>query len=106
MNKEEILKGIIKDLASNDHGSFKVYLNNKFSIATPANKTYIGKTSVDMLFIYIEQERVDVLQRMIMVLEDNAEQKFGKNVDYIPFIMDELLPDRFGVELWAYKKPE
>lgn len=106
MNKEEILKNIIKDLANNDHGSFKVYLKSKFSIATPANKTYIGKTSVDMDFRYITQGAWNILERMIMVLEDNAEQKFGKDVDYIPFIMDELLPDRLGVELWAYKKPE
>lgn len=106
MNKEEILKNIIKDLANGDYTSFRAYLKSKFSIATSANETYIGKTSVDILFIYIEQERVDVLQRMIMVLEDNAELKFGKDVDYAIFMMDELLPDRLGVELWAYKKPE
>lgn len=106
MNKEEILKNIIKDLANNDYESFNVYLKSKFSIATPANKTYIDKTFVDMNYKYITQGRYDVLDRMILVLEDNAEQKFGKDVDYIPFIMDELLPDRIGVELWAYKKSE
>lgn len=108
MSKEEIythpLKNIIKDLANNDYTSFKTYLNTKFRTMTSANDTYIDKTFVDMNYKYITQGRYDVLDRMILVLEDAAEQKFGKNVDYAVFIMDELLPERLGVELRAYKK--
>lgn len=106
MKVENIFKDIIKDLAKNDNTSFKAYLKNKFRTVTSANNTYIGRTSVDMLSVYIEQERADVLQRMIEILENSAESKFGKDVDYAIFMMDELLPDRLGVELWAYKKPE
>lgn len=104
MKVENIFKDIIKDLANYDYTSFRAYLNSKFSRATSANETYIGKTSVDMLFVYIEQERADVLQRMLMILENSAESKFGKDVDYVIFMRYELLPERFGVELWAYKK--
>lgn len=102
MNNE--LKDIIKDLANNDYTSFKNYLNSKFSTVTSANKTYIDKTCVDMNYKYITQGRYDVLARMIQVLEQSAELKFGEDVDYAIFIMDELLPNRLGVELWAYKK--
>ena len=106
MKVEDIFKDIIKDLANNDYTSFNAYLESKFSTVTSENETYIGKTSVDMLSVYIKQERADVLQRMLMILEDSAESKFGKDIDYAIFMMDELLPERFGVELWAYKKPQ
>ena len=104
MKVENIFKDIIKDLANGDYTSFKAYLKNKFRTVTSANQTYIDKTSVSMLSVHIEQGRADVLQRMIMILEDSAESKFGKDVDYAIFMMD--LPDRLGVELWAYKKPQ
>lgn len=104
MSKEEILKDIIKDLANNDYRSFQAYLNNRFKAITPEDEIYIDKCYVDMLYTYITKGMYPVLERMIAVLEDVAEQKFGKNVDYAVFIMDELLPERLGVELWAYKK--
>lgn len=104
MKVENIFKDIIKDLANDDYTSFKAYLKNKFRTVTSANQTYIDKTSVDMLSVYIKQERAEVLQLMMRVLERSAESKFGKDVDYAIFMMDELLPDRLGVELWAYKR--
>lgn len=56
-----------------------------------------------MQFIYIKTLNFPVFKRMLEVLEAAALEKFGTNVKYIPLIMDELLPDRFGIELWAYK---
>lgn len=106
MKVENIFKDIIKDLANDDYTSFNAYLESKFSIATSENYTYIGKTSVDMLSVYIKQERAEVLQLMMKILERSAESKFGKDVDYAVFIRDELLPERLGVELWAYEKPQ
>lgn len=105
MNQEEILKDIIKDLANNDYESLEIYLKNKFS-ANSENEIYLGKANADMLSSYITQGRSDVLQRMIQILEKSAESIFDKDVDCIPFIMYELLPDRLGVELLVYKKPE
>lgn len=110
MSKEEIyihpLKNIIKDLANDDYRSFQAYLNNRFKAITPEDEIYIDKCYVDILYTYITKEMYLVLERMIAVLENAAEQKFGKNVDYAVFIMDELLPERLGVELRAYKKAE
>lgn len=101
---KNVFEVIVKDLVNNDHRSFETYLEKKFGTANRIDGDYIGKKSCDMEFRHILNGRYSILERLIQVLESSAKLAFGKDVEYIPFIMEELLPDRFGVELWAYKK--
>ena len=98
-----MIKQIYQDIRNNDYRSLEEYLYKKFDSEKRIDGQYVGKTTVDFRFYHIVNNRYDVLKRAVDILRQSAEKKYGIGVKVIPCVMDELLPDRLGIELWCYK---
>jgi hypothetical protein len=102
--KQHNLEKIYADLKNNDYRSLEEFLGDKFYSGEHKDTEFIGKTSVDFHFRYVEENRYDVLERAIIIAKENVKYKFGEDIEMIPVIMDELLPGKLGIELWCFTR--
>lgn len=98
--ENENIEKLIEDFKNNDHRELEKVLHNIFGTKLKITGDYIGSTSVD---ISTETLTKKTFKRAIEILQCNLKSKFGYDHQCIPFVMDELLPNRLGMELWVYK---
>lgn len=96
------MKEIAEALANNDYRPLEKFMAQKYSQKHGYGK-YLGKVSVDFLFKHMINGEYKVLESAFSTLDVAAEQRFGKEVSYVPFICNHLMPEKLVLEIWGYK---